>query len=93
MNNPTLLSRRMIFLLICLLVVCLSTHFLHDLQHVHGDLPGDYSHQCTQAIHIALTALAVPLIARLYLLQNQFPSPELISRFSVLPVLLHPPIG
>ena len=92
MNSGSSPYRRFLIVLLWLIVICLSVHFLHDLQPGHADLPGNAAMACSMAIHTGLLAGGIPTVVLTVLVMKGFFLPRQFTRFSVLSVPIPPPI-
>lgn len=92
MNSGLSPYRRFLIVLLWLIVICLSAHFLHDLQPDHTDLPGSAAMACSMAIHTGLLAGVIPTVVLAILVMKMIGLPRQFTRFSVLSVPIPPPI-
>ena len=92
MNDAAFSHRRLLTILLWLLVICVSAHFLHDLQPGHGDLLGVKASFCSQMIHIGLLlGIAPVVILVVFIIKAVFPL-RLFPLFAVVSVPIPPPI-
>jgi hypothetical protein len=92
MNKVSSTYPRFLIVLLWLIVICLSAHFLHDIQPGHTDLPGIAAMACSLAIHTGLLASVVTAIVLAVLVIKLIFFPRQFARFSVLSVPIPPPI-
>lgn len=94
MNSITPLYRRLLVVVLCLLVICLAAHFLHDLQPGHFDFQGagPASRVCHMAIHSGVLGGIVPSLALAIFVYWIVSFPQVFNRSGSHTVLLPPPI-
>ena len=92
MNSSASPYQRFLIVLLWLIVICLSSHFLHDLQPGHTDLPGSAAMACSMAIHSGLLAGVIPTVILAVLMKKVHTLTRTFTHFSVLSVPIPPPI-
>lgn len=91
MNRAASPYQRFVVILLWLLVICLTVHFLSDLLTGRVDLLGSVTSVCNNAIHSGLLVDIIPSIVLLVLALKLLFITRLFSHSGFLPVPVHPP--